>query len=260
MTRWVRGNLQDLADAAVARSSRLRRFAAASSWAEAAAVTDGYESMTANKTADALRSWDRPKTRLDARELQAVAAFGTAIVALDSPTVRVVDVGGWDAHYSRAIRSSYPRVTFRWSVLETEGAANALEERPHPDWLEWSADADALFGREVDIAFASGALNYFEKPIPFLDRLMRVCEFVVLTRLPLWPIDAHRPAAQFVKRGSREGCPTWFFSDQLFRQHVKRAGGRIIAEWDVPQDSAFFAGLRCDYQGLVIDCRGERGS
>lgn len=255
MNKSLYRNVQSLTDAISSRVQRLQRYQEFKSWGDAVRATSGYESVTSAMRFGPQANWFQEPSAFNNREWQAVAAFGVAFHGLNGARVSVLDLGGWDGTYASPVRACFPSINVSWTVVETVSVAVQFERVHHPQWLRWSADVQEILDDGIDIVFASGSLHLFPDPDATLRKLMTASRYVILTRLPLWPLDEHRPAAQIIKRGTSVGYPNWFFSEATFLENIRRTGGRVIAEWEVPEDSAYFAGQRCSYRGLLIDCR-----
>jgi putative methyltransferase (TIGR04325 family) len=226
------------------------RFRPVDSWQEATDATSGYEALV--DQADLTPAeWNTAWPVVTDRELQLLAGVGIVLARLgDTQTLRVLDFGGWSGVYSVAIRQAFPTLELNWTVVETPAVSHQFQHLPAPDWLSWEVTPDSAHG--YDMVLASGSLNYVPDPIPTLQKLARLAPYLVVTRLPLWPIPAHLPAAQYVDRRAGLGYPTWFFSDAAFRQELATFA-TITVEWSVPQDTAYFGHHRCDYRGLILE-------
>ena len=221
------------------------RFRAADSWTAAEQATQGYERRPPLLEGT---PWDRSPGSLSAPELQMAAALGISLHHVGRPNVHVLDLGGaFGAHYGLA-RCLFPATEWTWIVSETAAVRRAVSGVPHgPDALQWieGIPPEGLF----DVALASGVVQHLNSPDAVLAELCQRSRFVVLNRLPLWPLPAHRPARQYVE--GRPAYPAWFLSETSLRRLVASLG-TIVAEWTCPDDRAFFAGHRRHYSGLLI--------
>lgn len=247
--------IQGPTDRIVARSARLRRFTPVESWEAATLMTTGYESVARSENLISHAGHSGDLHNLGEAQLQAIAAFGMALDALGEKPIKVMDVGGGDGTYSGLIMAAFPNREFRWTVLETPTVIAAYMSKSNSSQVAWTSDIDAVSQGAHDVVFASGAVQYFAQPDEILRSIMVGAEFAIITRAPLWPFDHHRPAAQFVRRGTNIGYPTWFLSDEVFRQMIDAGGGRVAAEWSATRDSIYFEGFRLDCRGVLIDCR-----
>lgn len=245
---WVPARAWPLTDALAALSGR-SRFQAVDSWREAVSLTTGYEALVSDQPVDA-DEWKTGWPFATPREVQLLAAVGTVLQKLaPSGRLRVLDFGGGSGVYSVAVKRAYPDIHIEWTVLETTAAHRRFAKATAPAWLQWETDLSSL--RQQDIVLASASLNYVPDPWASLQRLAESAPFLIITRLPLWPISEHRPAVQYLDRGKRAGYPTWFFSESRFRQGLVEVGETLL-EWSVPEDTAYFAQHRCDYRGLLL--------
>lgn len=248
---WIPAKAWPITDK-IAASTHRSRFEPAASWPAAAAATSGYEAVTATLAPISGAAWNTGFPAVDSRDLQVLSGFGIALQDnLENQPVRVLDLGGWTGIYSVPVVLSYPRLAFDWTVLETPRSLLAVAGSGRPNHLRWVGDPQDVVGT-FRVALASAALHYFPDPIERLTWLCARSEFVIINRNPLWPIAEHRVACQWTDRKAGSGYPTWFFSDARFREAVG-ALGKIRLEWEVPEDSAYFAGVRRNYQGMLVE-------
>ncbi len=245
---WVPARAWPLADALGALTRR-SRFQEVDSWEEAVLRTTGYEALVSDRPVEA-DEWNTGWPSATQREVQLLAAVGMVLPRLGRAGIlRVLDFGGGSGQYGVAVREAYPGIDLEWTVVETAAVHHRFATATTPNWLRW--DTELSHVGEQDIVLASGSLNYVADPLPTLKRLAEIAPFLVITRFPLWPIAAHRPAVQYLNRGTRAGYPTWFFSESRFRTDLAEVGETML-EWSVPEDTAYFAQHRCDYHGLLL--------
>ena len=245
---WVPARAWPLADALGAITGRTR-FRPVASWAAACARTRGYEAAVDEQppTGD---EWDSQWPAATSREVQLVAAIGVVLNLLaKSESLRVLDFGGWSGQYSVGASRAFPGIRMDWTVVETPAAVRHFQEVEAPAWISWTTELRE--GANYDLVLASASLNYVADPISTLNHLATLAPFIILTRLPLWPIPRHQPAVQVVDRRRRTSYPTWFFAEDRFREQLD-AIGEIALEWPVAEDTAYFEHHRCDYRGLVL--------
>lgn len=231
---------------------RWQRFTSATTWAEAEAESMGYVQVPVG---------GQPVTTpvpppLEGNQIAIAAAFGVALGAhrvLNEP-VRVVDFGGHDGKHADLIESIFPGVSFDWIVVDLPPVVDAMASRRRPGLtFEW--DLSRALESKTDIVLASASLNYVPAPMNVLDAMCVSASFVVLARLPLWPIKEHAAAVQRTQRRPQEiSYPTWFFSERDFLAHLPKES-RVLMDFVCPDDRAAFAGQYVAYRGLVIDSR-----
>jgi len=228
---------------------RWQRFAPTSSWTEAEAGSVGYSGVL---TLPSTSGYPRQQT-LAGNRLAMVAAFGVALAALDmsGEPIRVMDFGGYDGKHADLIEEVFPKLAFDWVVVDIPRVTDAMSERTRPG-LRFSSDLEEALAVTTDIALASGSLNYIPNPGEMLRRMCAGSSFVVLTRLPLWPIHHHSAAVQHTQRRPVEiSYPTWFFSEVEFLAEVNR-NAEVLLDFDCPDDRAAFAGHYSTYRGVVL--------
>lgn len=249
--QWVPPALVAAAETRI-RSNRFQRFVPAISWADAVARSAGYEATSQAQEWTAPNLDSSPQIRrFTTREVQLVAAAGSVISkrTTEGP-FHVLDMGGASGDYAWALRTAFPTLDLRWTVLETPVVVQQMRKAETPNWMTWTADPDEI--GPTHLGLASAVLNYVPDPNQTLMWLATHCPWFIVTRLPLWPIASARAAVQRpTKRESGGSYPTWFFSDSTFRKDLRKFGS-IEMSWDVPEDTAVFAGTRRDYVGLLI--------
>ena len=227
----------------------MQRFTESSSWATAVEDSVGYDRVTVeNRNESAARL-----APISGNDLSVVAAFGVALAHIGNVgrAVRVVDFGGADGRYLALLETVFPAQAFDWTVVELPDVVESMRERSRPG-LTFSADLEDSLAESADIVFASAALNYVPEPMGLLDRFMDSSSLIILTRLPLWPIPAHRVAVQRPQRKPVEiSYPTWFFSECLFLEFVT-SSARVLFDLLSPDDRGFFAGHYGRYRALVL--------
>jgi len=229
--------------------STMQRFTESASWANAVEASVGYDRVVVgNRNESAVRL-----APISGNDLSVAAAFGIALAHVGhvGRAVRVVDFGGADGRHLALLETVFPGQAFDWTVVELPDVVESMKGRSRPG-LAFSTDLEVSLAESADIVFASGALNYVPEPMGLLDRLMDSSSVVILSRLPLWPIPAHRVAVQRPQRKPVEiSYPTWFFSEPLFLQDVS-SSARVLFDFISPDDRGYFAGHYGRYRGLVL--------
>ena len=228
---------------------RWQRFSSAATWAQAEAASVGYRSAPITLPAtDVLRAH-----ALTGNQTALVAAFGVALAAReprDGP-ISVVDFGGYDGKHADLIQHLFPKLSFDWVVVDLPAVVDVMCDRSRPG-LTFVSDPAAALSAEPDVILASASLNYIADPTDMLRTMCLHASFVVLTRLPLWPIVRHTPAIQRTQRRPVDiSYPTWFFSERVFMSEIP-SGSDILMDFVCPDDRAGFAGHYSTYRGLVI--------
>lgn len=228
---------------------RWQRFTSAPTWAQAEATSVGYVSApVAPPITKAL-----PTQALAGNQTALVAAFGVALAAreLRSGPVRVVDFGGHDGKHADLIQHLFPQFAFDWVVVDLPSVVEVMSARSRPG-LAFVSDSSAALKAGPDVILASASLNYIADPMGMLRMMCAHGSFVVLTRLPLWPIERHTAAVQHTQRRPADiSYPTWFFSEQRLMSEIPM-GSEILLDFACPDDRAAFAGHYSTYRGLVI--------
>ena len=228
---------------------RWQRFTSAASWAKAEAASAGYRSAPV-----ALPATRVPHAHsLAGNQSALVAAFGVALTARESrdEPVRVVDFGGYEGKHADLIQDLFPQHSFDWVVVDLPSVVEVMSDRSRPG-LTFLSDSAAALKTGPDFILASASLNYIADPTDMLRTMCANASFVVLTRLPLWPINHHAPAIQHTQRRPvKISYPTWFFSERVFMSEIP-LGSDILLDFECPDDRAGFAGHYSTYRGLVI--------
>ncbi len=228
---------------------RWQRFTSATTWAEAEAASVGYVAVPASTaTGEALST-----QALTGNQTALVAAFGVALSAReprDGP-ISVVDFGGYDGKHADLIQHLFPELTFEWIVVDLPGVVEVMSVRRRPG-LAFVSDPSAALEPGPDVILASASINYIADPMDMLRMMCSHASVVVLSRLPLWPIDRHTPAIQHTQRRPVDiSYPTWFFSEHVFMSEIP-SGSDVLLDFVCPDDRAGFAGHYSTYRGLVI--------
>jgi len=162
-----------------------------------------------------------------------------------------VDFGGHDGKHADLIQHLFPQLTFDWLVIELPGVVEVMSARSRPG-LAFASDPYPALEAGPDVILASASLNYIPDPTNMLRMMCEHSTFVVLTRLPLWPIERHTAAIQHTQRRPIQfSYPTWFFSESVFMAEIP-IGSDILLDFVCPDDRAAFAGHYSTYRGLVI--------
>jgi putative methyltransferase (TIGR04325 family) len=229
---------------------QFQRFAAASSWVDAEKQSIGYSSIGIG----ALKSANTPKSPFTGNETALIAAIGVALSARASSSepVKVLDFGGYDGKHAELIKQSFSEVIFDWVVVDVPIVVEAMANR-NRSGLTFNSDLDAALSGQVDVVIASASLNYVPHPQDTLRKLCQKNSFVVITRMPLWPIQEHQPAVQRAQRWPlvEKSYPTWFFSERQFMAEIPK-DAKILFDFICPDDRASFAGHYSTYRGLVL--------
>ncbi len=234
---------------------RWQRFTSAATWAEAEATSVGYVSVPVlSATIKAA-----PMQALTGNQTALVAAFGVALAAReprDGP-VSVVDFGGYHGKHADLIQHLFPELSFEWVVVDLPGVVEVMTVRSRPG-LAFVSDPSASLKARPDVTLASASIKYIADPTDMLRMMCAHASFVVLTRLPLWPINRHTPAVQHTQRRPVDiSYPTWFFSEHVFMSEIP-LGSKVLLDFVCPDDRAGFAGHYSTYRGLVIANNRER--
>jgi putative methyltransferase (TIGR04325 family) len=241
-----------------AAPARLRRFEPSASWAEATARTGGYESVAQQSLVHLPDPDPAQLERLGQRELQLVAALG--IVLAQSPpgaSLSVVDLGGASGYYRSVAAAAFPERELEWTVVENPTLAARGAQASSTAGLSWTTDLSAALAKSPDFVLASAVINYLPDPIEVLQSIAARTLWLLVTRLPLWPIPQHRAAVQRLGRRREAGSyPTWFFSERQLLRQLER-DWRLVLRYEVPQDAAFFDGTWSTYAGLLLQARAR---
>ena len=234
---------------------RWQRFTSAATWAQAEAASAGYVSVPVLPATIK----PVPMQALTGNQTALVAAFGVALAAReprDGP-VSVVDFGGYNGKHADLIQHLFPELSFDWVVVDLPGVVEVMAVRSRPG-LAFVSDPSASLQARPDVILASASINYIANPTDMLRIMCAHGSCVVLTRLPLWPIDRHTPAVQHTQRRPVDiSYPTWFFSEHVFMSEIP-LGSKVLLDFVCPDDRAGFAGHYSTYRGLVIANNRER--
>lgn len=251
MRRWIPPAVVDALGSVL--PGRFQRFEVAESWDDAERRCIGYEQSTLKDCGSKQASSGDKTHRSTSRDLQFIAAAGICLEASRPRShVRVLDFGGAFGHYFDVATSAFPNVSWEWTVVETPTMVTLATRTDSGKSISWTSGLDSAVGERWDFVLASASLNYVPDPIGVLTKLCGMAPCVLLTRLPLWPVDRHLPAVQRLSRRDRAGAyPTWVFSEEVLLQEVG-AIGEVVLRFDVPEDTARIAGHRNTYTGLLI--------
>ncbi len=228
---------------------RWQRFTPSRSWADAEAESIGYSEAPVSPSA----SGHLRKQPLAGNQMALVAAFGVALAAREprGGPVSVVDFGGYDGKHADLIQRLFPQLSFDWVVVDLPGVVEVMSARSRPG-LAFVSDPSAALEAGPDVILASASLNYIANPTDMLRMMCANGSFVVLTRLPPWPIHRHSAAVQHTQRRPVEiSYPTWFFSEVEFLAEVNMSS-KVLLDFVCPDDRAAFAGHYSTYRGLVL--------
>lgn len=234
---------------------RWQRFTYAPTWADAQAMSIGYAEVAVTPPP----ATPHPRQPLAGNQLAMVGAFGVALSARHPSVlpIRVVDFGGYDAKHAALIQQFFPGLSFEWVVVDLPPVVESMSDLKRPG-LEFTSDLSVALDARVDVFLASASLNYIPDPTAMLDTMCEHAPFVVLARLPLWPIQSHTAAVQHARRRPIEvSYPTWFFSERRFVAELP-AKSEILLDFVCPDDRAAFAGHYATYRGLVIATDGAK--
>ena len=232
---------------------RWQRFTYAPTWADAQATSIGYAKVPITPPP----ATPHPRQPLAGNQLAMVGAFGVALSARrpSASPIRVVDFGGYDGKHAGLIQPIFPQLSFEWVVVDLPPVVETMSGLRRPG-LEFVSDLSVALEGRVDVFLASASLNYIPDPTAMLDTMCAHAPFVVLTRLPLWPIQSHTAAVQHTQRRPVEvSYPTWFFSERLFMAELP-GRSEILLDFVCPDDRAGFEGHYSTYRGLVIATAG----
>lgn len=233
------------------------RFKKVESWQDAQEKSIGYQAPSAYGNVgnffDAFQKFsNRGVDAFSLNELALIKALGIALRNIDqNRDVKVIDFGGSLGNHYHLAKAVFPNTSFDWKIIETETLISELPGRSFGD-LAFYSTLDSLEDDVCDIAIASATLNYVQFPIDVAARLNSMSQFLVLSRLPLWPISEHLCAIQEVKTKSQtQKFSTWFFSEERFREQMSDLG-KVIYNFSCPDDHAYFEKHYLGYQGLVV--------
>lgn len=231
------------------------RFEKAESWAAAQRASIGYRNLPRALPRIPAPHLSMQRELTDA-QLVFLTQFSVAAGGLAGSSLRVLDVGGFAGQYWALAKSVFPRLELHWTILETPEVADFYLREVVDGGPRWIADL-----RHADIAYdvvvASASLNYLPEPIAFTRSLCRRTQWLLCSRLPLWPLSGHTPAVQRRRFGSKFSMyPTWFFSEGLFLSELTRYG-TVMMDCDVGSDRAFFQGTYRAYRSLLLQVEGS---
>jgi len=249
--RWISPAVADALGSIL--PDRFQRFEVVESWDDAERRCIGYEQSTVKDRGSKQASSGENTHRPTSRDLQFIAAVGICLEASRPGShVRVLDFGGAFGHLFGVATSAFPNLSWEWTVVETPTMVAMAAGTDVGRSISWTSDLDSALGERWDLVLASGTIQYVPDPIGVLTKLGGMAPYVLLTRLPLWPVDRHLPAVQRLSRRDRAGAyPTWVFSEEVLLQEVG-AIGEVVLRFDVPEDTARIAGHRNTYTGMLI--------
>jgi putative methyltransferase (TIGR04325 family) len=92
-----------------------------------------------------------------------------------SPKMRVLDFGGGGGSSYTIAKVLFPRVNFRWCVVETTGMSKAAKVLENNELKFFGDISEAkIWLGEVDLVYTSGAIQYTENPLRTLKDLVAV--------------------------------------------------------------------------------------
>ncbi|TXH41577.1 MAG: methyltransferase, TIGR04325 family [Actinobacteria bacterium] len=241
------GRTRSLVDALMARAGK-GRFRPAESWTQALAASPGGYPTTRRPSVP----WQAPDRRFaNDTEVHIMACLSKLGVR---HTLRVLDLGGAFGQLAHTVAWVWPQTEIEWTVWELpEVVASAADlAGTHGNLtLHFTDHAPA---QPVDLAVASAVLQYLPEGLARLPGLAGLAKWIVIDRLPLWPLDEDRVAVQHESVLGGALYPVWFLAESQAESAI-RSVGRIELRWLHRQDTAFFAGVRCNYKGVLLSVR-----
>jgi putative methyltransferase (TIGR04325 family) len=209
------------------------------SFAEAAAVATGYDvHSVAERTAASLASFVNGFSLpaiIDSRIQQMHSVF--TIIAQKKGRLRVLDVGGAAGVYYFYLSALSPWLDLEWTVLELPSVAKACQTLQCP--IRY-VDDTAQLASTYDVVFASGSLQYFERPYDGIDLCLTEGRQVILNRVPIHRSDRDIIKVQRVPPHLHAASmPVWFFGEEKLLSFI-RTRGSIDITWDVVADENFW--------------------
>ena len=241
------GRTRSLGDSLLA-SVGMGRFRPVGSWQQALASTPGGYSTTRRPSGE----WQAPDRRFASEtEVHILACLSKLGVP---ETLQVLDLGGAFGQLARTVAWAWPHTEIDWTVWELPEVVAAAADLAGTHGNLTLSYTDRAPDRSVDLAIASGVLQYLPEGLARLPLLASVARWIFIDRLPLWPIGEDRLAVQHESVLGSALYPVWFLAENQ-AEVVIRSVGTIELRWWHRQDAAFFAGFRRHYQGLLIDVR-----
>ncbi len=169
-------------------------------------------------------------------------------------SLSVVDLGGAFGQLAQALAWALPQVRIDWTVWELPEVVRAAHDVCATGdnlTLRFTADAPTM---PVDLVIASAVLQYLPEGLGRLEALAGLARWILVDRLPVWPIARDQTAVQHASSFGPALYPVWFFAEAAVDAALRHAG-EIELRWRHSSDTAFFAGVRCDFQGVLLRVR-----
>jgi putative methyltransferase (TIGR04325 family) len=178
-------------------------------WAEAKAVTTGYESdlivrTVADRHRDFLRDLDPADFKVDWRLEQPLHHLMSCLAIIfcehrPNP-FRVLDFGGSSGTFFYLLRRALPHIQFDWQVIETPAMCAALQPwtEEHIRWQSALPPPPSSGPKPFDLCVASSCLMYLDQPYEILAKLGLLGRFLFVNRIPILPIPEDRIVIQRV--------------------------------------------------------------
>ena len=233
-------------------------------WAEARAVTTGYEEestarIIADKHRAFLKELDPANFQVDWRLEQPLHHLMSSLALIfweHRPTpFRVLDFGGASATYYYLLRRVFPHVQFDWLVVETAPmcAAHLEWTEEHLRWQTELPEPPASGDRPFDLCLASGCLMYLDQPHDLLAQLARRGRFLFVNRIPILPIPEDRIAIQRIFPLLHETSHAfWLFSESKMHRFLSGMG-KIRFSWDDPLSEKKLEDQPVRFKGYLIE-------
>lgn len=224
------------------------------SWEQGRSRGSGYENPKKSKlTKNPSPFITEFNSHLSDREIRLAFAFGRALTELNREnTVRVLDFGGADGKHFKLVSALFDEVSFDWTIYEIPEVVdkhNQLEVRN----LKWSKD---LPDESLDISLASSSLQYSENSQDYLRFMLKNSKFIILDRLSVISGNSDIVMRQNVwsRDTGKTSYPCWYFSLEKLLERVEETH-RVLATWNVPEDSPWILGRRRANFGLIAISR-----
>jgi putative methyltransferase (TIGR04325 family) len=234
-------------------------------WAEAAAITTGYETeSTARIIADKHRAFlqelDPGNFKVDWRLEQPLHHLMSSLALIfweyRPVPFRVLDFAGASGTFFYLLRRVFPDVRFEWLVVETAPMCAAHQSfiEPHLRWQTELPQPPADPGEKpFDLCIASHCLMYFEKPYEILGRLAPLCRYLFLNRIPPMAMPEDRLIIQRIAPFLHETShPYWLFSEAKMLGALSGMG-KIRFSWDDPLSEKKLGDQPVRFKGYLVE-------
>jgi putative methyltransferase (TIGR04325 family) len=256
-------------------STERETFFRVGSWGEAKDQTKGYEDEALiNSYVESIRQappWEvNNNIYFTDREIQLISAVQRVIAPPPPVTtpnaiasIRVLDVGGGNGYLGCAVQRFLPEISWEWIVVESNACANAYSQFEDASNIKWISHDMFDWKTTANIGLVSCSLQYLKYPEKELRRIAKVCDFIVLMRLPIVDTAEHIITRQTFYNSLHQNhdlsWPHWFLSRRRLFDMIASIGD-VVYCWKTSSESYLFEGNLIILEGVLIKTHANNSS